>query len=504
MKSLRNRIVLTLFLVSAIMVLALSLYTGVVMGSTSTFLRQDIQERLLAESFSAALIIAPEELQQLQVPQDMDTPLYQELKGRLINFAEEHSVVYVYYIRLTPSGDCQFIIDNDTTEDTVSLATPSIPTEAAVASAFAGTPKTTDFESYSEGYSGLLSSYSPVYDQEGTVIAVAGVDISDHQILEVNRQTSTLTILLIMSIALVIFTGIGNVVLQMRKERELERQLDQQELMSSISQGFISQQSMQDLIIASLRQTGEFLGVERVLVAIASKDSDETRPMYVWVSEDRFVPDPAQEGFGGIIASTFPKTMPRNGMVPTLFCNDVRHDYNEKFTVFMKAGLRSFIWAPLYVDGSYWGLLSIEECGKKRTWTESEAQLVGTVSGAIANAVARDLIEKERVEALDHAIQAGQAKSDFLSNMSHEMRTPMNAIIGMTTIAQDAEDLERKDYCLAKIEEASSHLLGIINDVLDMSKIEANRLELAHTPFRFEQVVKKTIDIMSLKTLEKR
>ncbi|MCL2797760.1 MAG: hypothetical protein FWD58_06875, partial [Firmicutes bacterium] len=67
---------------------------------------------------------------------------------------------------------------------------------------------------------------------------------------------------------------------------------------------------------------------------------------------------------------------------------------------------------------------------------------------------------------------ASGAKSVFLAHMSHEMRTPMNAIIGMTSIGKSAPDLEKKDYAFGKIEGASKHLLGVINDILDMSKIE--------------------------------
>ena len=69
--------------------------------------------------------------------------------------------------------------------------------------------------------------------------------------------------------------------------------------------------------------------------------------------------------------------------------------------------------------------------------------------------------------------------------MSHEMRTPMNAIIGMTSIARSSSDIEKKDYCLGKIDDASNHLLGVINDILDMSKIEANKLDLSYTEFNF-------------------
>jgi signal transduction histidine kinase/CheY-like chemotaxis protein len=91
------------------------------------------------------------------------------------------------------------------------------------------------------------------------------------------------------------------------------------------------------------------------------------------------------------------------------------------------------------------------------------------------------------------AEEASLAKSTFLSNMSHEMRTPMNAIIGMTKIAKDDGGVEKKDYCLDKIEDASVHLLGIINDILDISKIEAGKLELSDETFNFERTLEKVV-----------
>jgi signal transduction histidine kinase/DNA-binding response OmpR family regulator len=104
---------------------------------------------------------------------------------------------------------------------------------------------------------------------------------------------------------------------------------------------------------------------------------------------------------------------------------------------------------------------------------------------------------KEKAEA------ASRSKSDFLSNMSHEMRTPMNAIIGMTAIGKSAADIERKDYAFEKIENASAHLLGVINDVLDMSKIEANKLELSFAEFEFEKMLQKVVNVINFRAEEK-
>ena len=93
-------------------------------------------------------------------------------------------------------------------------------------------------------------------------------------------------------------------------------------------------------------------------------------------------------------------------------------------------------------------------------------------------------------DAIDAANASNQAKSDFLSSMSHDMRTPMNGIIGMTAIAANhLDDKERVAVCLRKINDSSKHLLSLINDVLDMNKIESGKVELQEEEFSLAELI---------------
>ena len=131
----------------------------------------------------------------------------------------------------------------------------------------------------------------------------------------------------------------------------------------------------------------------------------------------------------------------------------------------------------------------------------------GQVSGVVGSI--NDLTEIIELQdqlagALAEAKRASRAKSVFLANMSHEIRTPINAIKGMVTIGSAALEAGRKDYCFAKIDDAVEHLLGVINCILDMSKIEAGKFTLSLREFNFEQMLQRVVNVVNFKAVEKR
>lgn len=111
----------------------------------------------------------------------------------------------------------------------------------------------------------------------------------------------------------------------------------------------------------------------------------------------------------------------------------------------------------------------------------------------------------ELEKARQTALEANKAKSEFLANMSHDIRTPMNAIVGMTAIATaHIDDQKQVQNCLRKITLSSKHLLGLINDVLDMSKIENGKLTLTTEQISLKEVVEGIVNIMQPQVKAKR
>ena len=116
-----------------------------------------------------------------------------------------------------------------------------------------------------------------------------------------------------------------------------------------------------------------------------------------------------------------------------------------------------------------------------------------------------ELLKKDQllIAAKEEALKNSRAKSEFLSRMSHEIRTPMNAIIGVTKIADNSNDISKLRYCLDIIGTSSAQLLNLINDILDMSKIEAGKFELDFAPVNIEKMLMKVCNLVIDKTEQK-
>jgi PAS domain S-box-containing protein len=199
-----------------------------------------------------------------------------------------------------------------------------------------------------------------------------------------------------------------------------------------------------------------------------------------------------------------------NGPFDTIAENE-----NKFFSAY---SLQSLLAVPLFLKDELWGFISFDDCHSRHFFPESDEHilrswgllLVGAVQrGKIMNDLEHALAEAKRasaeaMKAYAEAETASEAKSRFVANMSHEMRTPMNVIVGLTDLMLEEKDVPAKiKETLEKINTAGSTLMGLINDVLDISKVEAGKLELIPVQYEVASLLNDVITLNMIRVEEK-
>ncbi|MDR2964323.1 MAG: response regulator, partial [Treponema sp.] len=165
--------------------------------------------------------------------------------------------------------------------------------------------------------------------------------------------------------------------------------------------------------------------------------------------------------------------------------------------------LLSILSVPIFIKDEFWGFVGIDDPYKKRTFNESEEQALRSWGLLVVGSILRNNTSDRLLNALGEAEIANRAKSDFLAMMSHEIRTPMNSIMGFAELAIDSESMSQTNEYLEKIADSTKWLLRIINDILDISKIESGKMELEHVPFNMLEVFSRCQSVILPEIKEK-
>ena len=151
---------------------------------------------------------------------------------------------------------------------------------------------------------------------------------------------------------------------------------------------------------------------------------------------------------------------------------------------------------PVFFHDLIWGFVGFDHCTADRRFKESETLILRSVSRMLAHSVIRNEMTEQLETAKVQAEQSNRSKSIFLSHMSHEIRTPMNAIMGIAEIQLQNEELSPDtSEALGKIYESGDLLLSIINDILDLSKIESGKLEIIPVKYDLPSLINDTTQL---------
>jgi signal transduction histidine kinase len=184
----------------------------------------------------------------------------------------------------------------------------------------------------------------------------------------------------------------------------------------------------------------------------------------------------------------------------TIHIADIEDDPGYKrLDIARTTGFRSILAVPMLRDGLPIGVMTLTRAGGPRPFNEKHVALVTTFADQAVIAIENVRLFQEIQEKTRQLEVANKHKSDFLANMSHELRTPLNAIIGFSEVLMDkmfGEVNEKQADYLKDIHESGRHLLSLINDILDLSKIEAGRMELEVAPFHLPSAISNAMTLV--------
>lgn len=403
------------FVVSLVVAVILLIYASLIWKDNTEMLEESEYTRLYAAAGEARHLISEEELNEIkpysaaagnarksvsEIKEFMLGDLYLNLQARVAAFAEERGFDFVYfYIPMTDRlkiRSCATIVDSDPDPlEQYNLLHEPIPISVEIEPNVVETYENkiisvNDLSVSSPGYEGYCSGFAPILNAAGEVIAIVGVDVSSENLITIHGTTTFLTVLLFVIIGLSMISGSLTYAVFIAGNASLTKKLAQSKIIAEIAKTLISTRSATERINSAVETAGRHIFADRATVFIYTPEDDNTfTPAYGW---DKFK-DPIAKYSTNFRADSVPfNRLPvrePDTAAEILSCNDTRG--SEEFKpVYEMYGISSFLWLPVYLNGSLKAVLSFSDTSRAQHWTAADSDFALMFADILTHALAAE------------------------------------------------------------------------------------------------------------------